>query len=386
MTQATPNADWKVQLFRLNYDQREIDAASDVVRSGWLTMGERVQEFERAFAKMLGHPSVRTLAVTNCTAALHMAVLAAGVGPGDEVIVPSLTFVADANIVRLVGATPVFVDCKSADDLTVSPEDIERKVTAKTKAVIIVHYAGYPCDMDPIVAVCKKHKLPLIEDVAHAPGATYKGKTLGTIGDIGCFSFFSNKNLSIGEGGMLSFSDPQVGQNLAYLRSHGMTTLTLDRHKGRAFTYDVAQPGLNYRMDEIHAALGLVQLDKLLDANAKRERLTSHYRRALSSLAVDMPFAKTDFGRSAYHILPILLPQSCDREKVMTGLKAQGVQSSIHYPPFWAFTAYSGHDPQSTPVTRSIVARQLTLPLYPDLTTAQVDYVVDALRKTLEAD
>ena len=383
MSQTPTFTDWKVQLFRLNYDDRELKAVSDVIRSGWLTMGEQVKRFEAEFATLLDNLKVSTLAVSNCTAALHMAVLASGVGPGDEVIIPSLTFVADANVVRLSGATPVLADCTSADDLTMDPDDIARKITPRTKAVIIVHYAGYPCDMDRIVSLCQQKKLILIEDVAHAPGAKYKGKVLGTFGDIGCFSFFSNKNLSIGEGGMLSFASAQIAQQLAYLRSHGMTTLTLDRHKGRALTYDVAQPGLNYRMDEIHAALGLAQLAKLAGANRRRGELTQEYRRLLSGSSIQMPFAQVSDIVPAYHILPILLPQESVRERVMIGMRELGVQSSIHYPPFWSFSAYSSFDPGLTPVTRSIVDRQLTLPLYPDMTELQVRYVVDALMKAL---
>lgn len=375
---------WKVQLFKLNYDQREVDAAAAVVASGWLTMGEKVIEFENSFAKLLGDPDVKCLATANCTASLHMAVLAVGVQAGDEVIIPALTFVADANVVRMCGATPVLADCVSLDNLTTSAADIERKITPKTKAVMIVHYAGFSCDMDAIVDVCRRHNLPLIEDVAHAPGATWRGRGLGTFGDVGCFSFFSNKNLSIGEGGLVSFRDPEMGRTLGYLRSHGMTTLTLDRHKGRAYTYDVAQPGLNYRMDEVHAALGLVQLDKLPANNAQRQALTARYRRSLAALPVDMPFADIGPSTSAYHILPILLPKGADRQKVMASLKEQGVQSSIHYLPFWAFSAYAHFDPQDTPVAAEASERELTLPLYPTMTESDVDTVIAALAVALE--
>ncbi len=384
---------WKVQLFKLNYDSAEVDAAAQVVASGWLTMGEKVIEFEKRFAAFLNAPGsvlnagapapapVECMAASNCTAALHMAVLAAGVGPGDEVIIPALTFVADANVVKLCGAEPILADCESPQELTMSAETIERAITPRTKAVIIVHYAGYSCDMDAIVALCKRRNLFLIEDVAHAPGATWAGRACGTFGDIGCFSFFSNKNLSIGEGGMLSYADPAIGQKLRYLRSHGMTTLTLDRHKGRAYSYDVAQPGLNYRMDEIHAALGCAQLDKLPGANARRGELTRLYRKLLSGGVFEMPFADLRGREPVYHILPILLPRGTDREAVMAGLKAEGVQSSIHYVPFWAFTAYSHFDPMETPVVADVAARELTLPLYPSMADADVIYVVDALHR-----
>ncbi|MFT3800678.1 MAG: DegT/DnrJ/EryC1/StrS family aminotransferase [Burkholderiaceae bacterium] len=376
---------WKVQLFKLNYDDREIKAAAGVVESGWLTMGEKVIEFEQAFARLLGGGDVQCLAVTNCTAALHMAVLAAGVGPGDEVIIPALTFVADANVVRMAGAAPVLADCTSEDDLTMSAADIARKITPRTKAVIVTHYGGFACDMAGIVELCRQRDIVLIEDCAHTPGGEYAGRALGTFGDIGCFSFFSNKNLSIGEGGMLSFRKPEIGQQLRYLRSHGMTTLTLDRHKGRAYTYDVAQPGLNYRMDEIHAALGLVQLDKLLVANARRGELTKLYRRLLSGGPVRMPFANTGDTLPTWHILPVLLPADADRQATMARLKDLGIQSSIHYPPFWGFEAYSRFKPEDTPVCAALIGRELTLPLYPTMTDDEVRLVVDSLHQALAA-
>lgn len=370
---------WKVQLFKLNYDERERNAAAAVIESGWLTMGERVMEFERAFATMLGGKSIDCVAVTNCTAALHMAVLAAGVQAGDEVLIPALTFVADANVVRMCGAEPILVDCLSYDDFCVDPADMERKITPKTKAVIVMHFAGYPCDMDRILAICEPRGIVVIEDAAHAPGATYKGSPLGTLGHMGCFSFFSNKNIAIGEGGMVTSRDPELAQRLRYLRSHGMTTLTLDRHKGRAFSYDVAQPGLNYRMDEIHAALGLVQLAKLDEGNRRRGELTRLYRQQLADSEIVMPFLRPQDGEYAYHVLPVLLPDGTDRRKVMEELKHEGIQSSIHYPSFCSFTAYKFFLPEATPLATAICARELTLPLYPEMTDAEVCMVTTAL-------
>ncbi len=375
---------WRIQLFKLNYDGEEALAVGRVLESGWLTMGERVLEFENAFGEMLGTGVVDCLAVASCTAALHMALLACEVGPGDEVIIPGLTFVADANVVRFCGGKPVFADCISASDLTIDPVDLARKITDRTKAVIVVHYAGYPCAMDELLKVCRKNGLMVIEDVAHAPGGVYEGRRLGTLGDIGCFSFFSNKNLSVGEGGMLSFQDPAVGSRLRNLRSHGMTTLTMERHMGRAYSYDVVEPGLNYRMDEIHAALGLVQLRKLFAGNARRRELTGLYRELLAESAVLAPFANVCRGESAHHIMPVLLPEQCNRERVMELLRADGIQSSIHYPPFWRFRAYADVDSGSTPQVRSIAARQLTLPLYPGMAESEVRVVCQALLEASE--
>jgi dTDP-4-amino-4,6-dideoxygalactose transaminase len=375
---------WKVQLFKLNFDERERDAVVAVLESGWLTMGERIMDFESAFSTYLAG-GVQSLAVANGTAALHMALLALDVGLGDEVIIPALTFVADVNSVKLVGAKPVLADCTSLDDWNMSVATIERCITPKTKALLVVHYAGFPCDMPAIVELCRKRGLKLIEDVAHAPGASVGGRSCGTWGDIGCYSFFSNKNLSIGEGGMVTSCNPELIQRMRYLRSHGMTTLTLDRHKGRAITYDVAEPGLNYRMDEMRAAIGLVQLDKLPEGNARRKELTDRYRHNFEGAAVSMPFAKLSADQvSAYHFLPVLLPAGVDRIAVIEGLKAKGIQSSIHYPPFWNFTAYVGQFlPSDTPVTAEICERELTLPLYPTMTDEEVDLVTVSLLECL---
>jgi dTDP-4-amino-4,6-dideoxygalactose transaminase len=309
------------------------------------------------------------------------------VGPEDEVIIPALTFVADANVVRMIGAKPVLADCTSTSDWNVSAETIVRQITPKTKAVIVVHYAGFPCDMPSIAALCREHGIHLIEDVAHAPGASVAGQCCGTWGDISCFSFFSNKNISIGEGGMVATQNESLHQRLRYLRSHGMTTLTLDRHKGRAITYDVAEPGLNYRMDEIRAAIGLVQLEKLPAGNVRRAEITARYRANLEGSSVTIPFdvnVKLRDGVSAYHILPVLLPVDVERMNVIEALKAKGVQSSIHYPPFWTFSAYAGYfDSSDFPVATVICERELTLPLFPTMTDDEVDVVTTALLEAL---
>jgi dTDP-4-amino-4,6-dideoxygalactose transaminase len=375
---------WKIQLFKLNFDEREAQAAYDTVASGWLTMGERTTAFESAFGTMLGG-GTHCISVANCTAALHMALLALDVGPGDEVIIPALTFVANANTVAMVGATPVLADCDSLDDWNVSAATIEAKLTPRTKAVMVVHYAGYPCDMPAISKLCRERGVRLIEDVAHAPGAAIAGRSCGTWGDIGCFSFFSNKNLSIGEGGMVSTSSEELLQRLRHLRSHGMNSLTLDRHKGRAISYDVITPGLNYRMDEVRSAIGLVQLEKLAAANERRGELTAAYRRRLAGSNVAIPFSSSSVGsHSVYHILPSLLPVHADRKAVIEALKSKGIQSSIHYPAFWGFTAFqSQFSPADAPIVADICERELTLPLYPTMSDDDVDAVCDALSEAV---
>jgi dTDP-4-amino-4,6-dideoxygalactose transaminase len=347
-------------------------------------MGERTQEFERSFETFLQN-GVKATAVSSGTAALHMAVLALGIGPGDEVIVPSLTFIADVNVVRMVGAEPVLADCASLSDWNIDPADVEKKITPRTKAVMIVHYAGYPCKMDEITALCKARGIHLIEDCAHSPGATYKGRHCGSFGDVGCFSFFTNKNLSVGEGGMYVVRDEALHRAGGYLRSHGMSTLTLDRHKGRAISYDVLQPGLNYRMDEMRAALGLVQLEKLAEANEARRGLTEHYHEGLRDVdRLTIPFLDHPNRQPSYHIYPILLDKEIDRLAVIEAMKEKGIQTSIHYPSFKEFTAYRELGRYPTPVADEISRRELTLPLYPTMGFEAVERVIEALRAALK--
>jgi len=303
--------DWKVPLSDVKFDRAEIDAVTSVLESGWLTMGAVTAEFEKEFAAYSG--AKHALAVTNATVALHMACLALGLGPGDEVILPSLTFVATANAVRYTGAEVVFADITSPQDLSLSPASIERRLSPRTRALMVMHYAGYPCDMG----------LPVIEDAAHAAGSFLDGKHLGTFGKAGCFSFFSNKNLSTGEGGMIVTEDDALAEQFHLLRSHGMTSLTWDRHQGHAWSYDVVTTGYNYRIDEIHSALGRVQLDKLDGNNARRSALSARYRELLGELCptLALPFEGHP-GISAHHIMPVLLPRGTERVRFMASSPA----------------------------------------------------------------
>lgn len=376
---------WKIPLFDLNYDSREEDAVLDVLRSRWLTMGARTKEFEERFAAYLGHENC-CLALANGTAALHLALLASGIGHDDEVIISGLSFVAALNVVTLVGATPVLADSVSLTDWNADPEDIRKKVTQRTRAIIVVHFAGQPCDMDAINAIAREHNLIVIEDAAHAIGATYKGRQCGTLGDIGCFSFFSNKNLSVGEGGMIVTHHQELHDRLLLLRSHGMSSLTVDRHHNKCISYDVILPGLNYRMDEIRAALGIVQLEKLNSANERRRELTSLYHQLLTTIhgiVVPWPGGESETVSSC-HIMPILLPEEIDRFAVMRGLHEQGIQTSLHYPAYTDFTAYRDHFSKRIAVANEISSRVVTLPLYPTMTFNQVSTIVSGLKKEID--
>lgn len=364
---------WKIPLFDLNYDQGEEEAVLAVLRSSWLTMGPRTQEFEERFAAYLGEGS-RCLALSSCTAALHLSLLASGIGPGDEVIISGLSFVACLNVVTMVGATPVLADCKSLMNWNADPPDIQAKITGRTKAIMVVHFAGQPCDMNAIGAIARERNLLLIEDVAHAVGATLGGRQCGTFGDIACFSFFSNKNLSVGEGGMVVARRSDLHDKLRLLRSHGMTSLTVDRHNKKSISYDVLIPGLNYRMDEIRAALGIVQLGKLDAANARRRELTAIYHRYLAPLPdVVVPWLNLEEGVvSSCHIMPILLPPDVDRLTAMEELRAEGIQTSLHYPAYADFSAYRHGLGNRLTCADEISRRVLTLPLYPGMSESMV--------------
>lgn len=373
---------WKIPLSDIDFGPEETAAVLSVLESRWLTMGGVTQAFESEFLAYVGVK--HALAVTNCTAALHMACLAIGLLPGDEVILPALTFVATANAVRYTGATPVFADITGESNLNISPESIEQCITPKTRAIIVVHYGGYPCDMPRIMEIAKKHNLFVIEDDAHAIGSELDGIKLGNWGDISCFSFFSNKNMTTGEGGMITANDDAIAEKLRLFRSHGMTSMTWDRHKGHAWSYDVVELGYNYRIDEIRAALGRVQLGKLDANNFRRRSLVQQYREALQELTpkITVPFENHP-GTSAAHIMPILLPAGTDRTRFMENMKAQGIQTSIHYPPVHHFTAYQKIVNSILPITEDVVEREVTLPLYPSMSNEDVVLVAKAIVQAL---
>jgi dTDP-4-amino-4,6-dideoxygalactose transaminase len=373
--------EWRVPLADLNYDLEEEQAVLDVLHSRWLTMGEVTRAFENEFAQFTG--ARYALAVSNATVALHLACLALGIGQGDEVIVPSLTFVATANAVLYTGAEVRFADVLSSDDLTLSPQAIEAQVTPRTKAVIVMHYAGYPCRMAEIMDIAARRGIAIIEDAAHAPGGSLEGRALGTWGDVGCFSFFSNKNLSTGEGGMVVTERDDLTERIRLLRSHGMTSLTWDRHQGHAYSYDVLDLGYNYRIDEIRSALGRVQLQKLLVTNARRKAITEAYWQSLSGAGFGLPF-KTGTGKPAYHIFPLLLPAGIDRKTFIDAMRTQGVQTSIHYPPVHQFTYYQQrYGKIALPCTEDVAGREVTLPLYPTMKDHQIEIVIQVAKEAL---
>ena len=364
--------------------EEEKAAVLAALDSGQLTQGPRVAEFERAFARFLG--AEHAVAVASGTAALHLSAAACGCGPGDEVVMPALNFVAAASVVRHLGATPVFCDIAGEHDPNLDPADLEAAVGPRTKAIVALHYGGAPCDMDAVRDVAERHRLVVIEDAAHAPGAAYRGRACGTLGDAGCFSFFSNKNLPIGEGGMVVTDDASLADRVRLLRSHGMTALSWDHERGHAAGYDVLASAFNYRLDEPRAAIGLVQLSRLRAGNAARARFAARYRERLDHVAgLTVPrAARPPEATSAEHLAVVVLPRGSARAAIRGALAARGIQTSVHYPPIHRFSAYRELATRPLPRTDDVGERLLTLPLFPHMTEAQVDEVADALVDTLD--
>jgi dTDP-4-amino-4,6-dideoxygalactose transaminase len=367
---------WQVPLAHVALSEQDIEAVVATYRSGWLTMGPRVEALEAAFAAYTG--ARHAIAVASGTAALHLSCLAAGLGPGDEAIVPSLTFVASANAIAYTGATPVFADIAGVTEPWLSARACEAMLTADTRAVMAVDYGGHAGELVELAELCERRGLTLLEDAAHAAGSRLDGRHLGRFGLAGAFSLFSNKNLVAGEGGLVVTDDDEVAAQVRLLRSHGMTTTTWDRDRGHASAYDVVALGFNYRMDEPRAALATARLERLDAENARRAELDGRYRALLADLGVTVALAAAPGLSCAHHLFVIVLPEGADRDAVRAALAARGVQSSVHYPPLHLVTAYAGRHAR-LPATEAYAARAVTLPMFASMTDAQQDLVVDAL-------
>ena len=360
--------------------QEEMAAVAKVIEDGWITLGPRVESFEKAFAKR--HGAVDAVAVDSCTAALHLALEALGIGPGDEVLAPSLTFVATINAIHYTGAEPVLVDIESLDNPLMSLDKAAARVTPRTRAVMLMHYAGHLACRDAWRDFADRRGLLLIEDAAHAVGVP----DVGSYGDAAAFSFYGNKNMTTAEGGMILMRDAALLERARRMRAHGMTSNAHQRLRARSSQYDVISPGWNYRMDEIRAALGLVQLSRLDALNARRAELATLYRKRLGPLqkegVLGVPFSHE--GISAHHIFPVLLPAGADRAEVMASMAAQGVQTTIHYQPVHELSFYRNRWPDlKLAVTEEFARRELTIPLHAKMTDSDVDLVAVALEAAL---
>lgn len=375
--------EYRIPLFKLNFDEAEEKAALETIKSRWISTGPKCEEFENLFAEML---SVKhAVSLSNCTDALHLALRVLDVGEGDEVICPSLTFVASVNSIKYVGATPIFCDVKSPDHINIDAEKIKKLITPRTKALMLVHMAGFPCEMDEITAIAKEHNLKIIEDACHGPLSEYKGKKLGTIGDIGCFSFFSNKNISTGEGGMIVTGDSDLANKIRLLRSHGMTTMSYQRAKGHATAYDVVELGYNFRMDDIRASIGIAQLKKLKGDLVERQKVRADYVKCLSEISgVIVPFRdNTEFASN--YIMPVVLKNSTaeKRDEVREKLHQAGIQTSVHYPAIHRFSIYTDYK-ADLPETDYITDNEITLPMYASLSSDDVAFICSKLSAILD--
>ncbi len=369
---------YKIPLFNLNFDEKEAQAAYDTIKSGWISTGPKNAELEQMFTDMWDVKYA--VSMSNCTDALHACCIVCGFGPGDEVICPSLTFAASCNCIRYVGATPIFADIVGPHHINIDPREIEKKITPKTKGIIVVHMAGFPADMEAIMTIAKKYDLKVIEDACHGPLSEYKGKKLGTIGNCASFSFFSNKNISTGEGGMFITNDEEMAQKIRLIRSHGMSTMSYQRAGGHATEYDITCLGYNFRMDDIRAAIAIEQLKKLPQDLEARITVRNRYIERLGKNAnIAIPFADCAEFTSNY-IFPIVILHSSKvkRNALREFIHSSGIQTSVHYPAAHLFSIYKAQNAK-LPQTEYVTNNEITLPMYAALTIEQVDFICDTV-------
>jgi dTDP-4-amino-4,6-dideoxygalactose transaminase len=374
-------SDWRVPLTDIAVPEEDVQAVLDCLESGWLTMGPRTKAFEEALAGFVGTPHAAT--VSSGTAALHLSCLAAGIGPGDEVIVPAFTFVASASAARYAGAEPVLCDVISPREFNIDPDDVARRITSRTRAIVAVHFCGYPAAIAALRRLCDEHGLVLIEDCAQAIGATIddSGRQVGTVGELGAFSFFSKKQLCVGEGGMVTSADDALDERVRLLRSHAMTSSTWDRHRGHDPAYDVVDVGFNFRLDEPRAALGLSRLARLADSLQARRATVRAYRERLAEIdGIELVFDDEAVERSSHFAFPVLLRDRATRDRFRDELKAGGIQTTW-YPALHTFTEYRGYaPPEGLPRASEAADRHCALPLSASTSEAEVDTVVEVVR------
>lgn len=369
-------------------DDDEIRSVVETLKSGWLTTGVKAKRFEEDFARYLG--CGHAIAVNSCTAALHLALEAVGIKEGDEVIVPTMTFTATAEVVLYFKARPVLVDCRP-DTFNIDPDRIEQATTAKTKAIIPVHFGGQPCDMEPIQQIARAHGLTVIEDAAHALPASYQGKKVGTIGDITCFSFYATKTITTGEGGMATTDNPEWADRMRIMSLHGISHDAWKRYtKEGSWYYEVIDPGFKYNLTDIAAAIGIEQLKKCTAFRDSRARIARVYDEAFA----DMPEVQTPVSRSnvehAWHLYVIQLNLErvrITRNEFIEALREEGIGTSVHFIPLHLHPYYRGnfgYEPADFPQASATFDRIVSLPIYPKMTEIDVENVVKAVKKIVE--
>jgi perosamine synthetase len=359
------------------------------LRSGWLTTGSEVHAFEREFASFVG--ARHAIAVNSCTAALHLALEAAGVGAGAEVIVPTMTFAASAEVVAYLNARPVLVDCEP-DTLNLSPEAVERAITPCTKAIMPVHFAGHPSDMDAIVAIARRHRLAVVEDAAHALPASYRGRSVGTIGDSTCFSFYATKTITTGEGGMVTTDEDRTAERIRMMSLHGISKDAWNRYTAEgSWFYEIIRPGYKYNLTDIAASIGRVQLTRCRDFWKRRQIIARRYDEAFADLPeIRRPACRPDVEH-AWHLYVIQLEAGCldlERGAFVVALKNEGIGASVHFIPLHLHPYYRstfGYQPQDFPVAATAFARTVSLPIYSQMTDADVEDVVGAVKRIVAA-
>lgn len=371
--------------------QEEIDEVVDSLRSGWITTGPKAKQFEADFGAFLGG-DVECISVNSATSGLHLALEAIGVGPGDEVIIPSYTFTATAEVIRYLNATPVFVDV-NAHDFNISVAAVKSSITSRTKAIVPVHFAGQSCDMDEIIALAREHKIKIVEDAAHALPTKYKGKLIGQLeSDVTVFSFYANKTMTTAEGGMLVTKDSNIASRCKIMRLHGISRDAFDRYTSTkpSWYYEIVAPGFKYNMPDICAAIGIHQLRRLDGFQEKRESMAAFYAQELSGLPLGLPSMTRNEDKHAWHLYPIqLLPEAgIARDRFIEAMAEQGIGCSVHFiplhlQPYWRDT-YNLKS-EDFPVSQQLFEREVSLPLYTRMTEDDLKRVVAAVKKVLAA-
>jgi dTDP-4-amino-4,6-dideoxygalactose transaminase len=362
----------------------EIRSVVETLKSGWLTTGVKVKRFEEDFAKYLG--CGHAIALNSCTAALHLALEAVGIEEGDEVIVPTMTFTATAEVVLYFKAKPVLVDCLP-DTFNIDPDRIEQAITPKTKAIIPVHFGGQPCDMEPILEIARRHKLYVIEDAAHALPAKYRGNTVGTIGDITCFSFYATKTITTGEGGMATTENPEWAARMRMMSLHGISHDAWKRYtKEGSWYYEVLSPGFKYNLTDIGAAIGIEQLKKCDLFGAARKRIATAYNEGFANLPeIQTPVCASDV-QHAWHLYVIQLDLErlkINRHQFIEALREAGIGTSVHFIPLHLHPYYRdkfAYTAKDFFQASAVYERIISLPIYPNMTHADADRVVSAVR------
>ena len=375
----------KVPFFRPEISEDEIASVAETLRSGWLTTGPKTKQFEREFAEKVG--AKHAIAVNSATSALHLSLDALGIGPGDEVLVPTLTFTATAEVVVHRGAKPVLVDCDPVS-LNLDLDRLERLVTPHTKAIMPVHYAGQPCDMDRVMQFAAAHKLWVVEDAAHALPARWGDRSIGTIGHTTCFSFYANKTITTGEGGMVTTADDELAERLRLRSLHGLSKDAWKRFAAQgAWYYEVVYPGYKYNMTDMAAALGLGQLARCDDFWRRRQARVERYNALLSDVAeIQTPVAAAEV-QHAWHLYVIqIVPErlTISRNEFIQYLEQAGIVISVHYLPLHMHPYYRdslGYQPDDLPAARAAYDRIISLPLYPGLPDESLQYVADNVRR-----